>query len=297
MVLAIENDYLRVEFTTLGAAMTSLKSKDGIEYLWQGNPEYWSSQAPILFPICGSIRDDQAIFTKDGQEIIGHMLRHGIVRKEEFKVEVVSSESIRFSLTSTPELFEKYPYEFKLNVIYTLRDSSIICDFLVENLEEKEDLPYFVGGHPAFNCPLFEGEDYTDYYLEFEQEETTTVPTQFPETGLLDVLSRHDFLNHTRTVPLDFALFEKDAITLDKLTSREVSLKSSRHSHGLTVSFKDLPNLILWTTTNQGPFIALEPWSGLSTSLDESNYFMDKANVSIIKPQDSEKKAFQITVF
>lgn len=297
MDLVIENDHLRVAFTAFGAAMTSLKSTDGIEYLWQGNPEYWSSQAPILFPICGSIRGDQAIFIKDGKEITGHMPRHGIVRKEEFEVISVSKDTISFSLAYRPDLFEKYPYKFKLTVTYTLKGACLSCEFLVENLEEKQELPYFIGGHPAFNCPMFEDEDYTDYYLEFEKEETTTVPTQFPETGLLDVINRHDFLRHTNKLPLDFTLFEEDAITLDQIVSREVSLKSNCHPHGLTLSFKDFSNLILWTTTNKGPFIALEPWSGLSTSLDESDNFMDKANVSTIKPQGKDRKVFQIEVF
>ena len=42
--------------------------------------------------------------------------------------------------------------------------------FEVKNTGE-EDMPFFVGGHPAFRCPLFEGEDYTDYKLVFEKPE------------------------------------------------------------------------------------------------------------------------------
>lgn len=40
---------------------TKKYSADGLEYLWQGDAEYWSGQAPILFPICGSIRDNKAV--------------------------------------------------------------------------------------------------------------------------------------------------------------------------------------------------------------------------------------------
>lgn len=45
-----------------------------------GDAAYWSGQAPVLFPICGSIRGDKAV-TLDGKELA--MPRHGIVRKEE----------------------------------------------------------------------------------------------------------------------------------------------------------------------------------------------------------------------
>ena len=83
----LENEYLRVEFSTLGGALTSIKDKDGVEYLWQGNPEYWGGQAPVLFPICGSVRNDKVMFKKAGKEIWGQIPRHGLVRKSEFTYE------------------------------------------------------------------------------------------------------------------------------------------------------------------------------------------------------------------
>ena len=58
MVIALENDELTVQFKQLGGALSSIRDKDGVEYLWQGNPEYWGSQAQALFPICVSVRDD-----------------------------------------------------------------------------------------------------------------------------------------------------------------------------------------------------------------------------------------------
>ena len=64
----LENEYLALTFDTLGATLTSIKNPLGLEYLWQGDPKYWSSQAPVLFPICGSLREDKAI-THDGQKI------------------------------------------------------------------------------------------------------------------------------------------------------------------------------------------------------------------------------------
>ena len=47
--------------------------------------------------------------------------------------------------------------------------------------------------------PLFlRMEAYEDYYLEFENEETCTVPKQFPDTGLLDVQDRTPFLQKVK---------------------------------------------------------------------------------------------------
>ena len=68
MVIALENDELTVQFEKLGGALSSIKDKGGVEYLWQGDATYWSGQAPVLFPICGSLRNDIDHYAlKDGQ--------------------------------------------------------------------------------------------------------------------------------------------------------------------------------------------------------------------------------------
>ena len=67
MVIALKNDDLELQFKTFGGELSSIRSKEGIEYLWQGDPEYWSGQAPVLFPICGSVRNGQVQYhLKDG---------------------------------------------------------------------------------------------------------------------------------------------------------------------------------------------------------------------------------------
>ena len=54
----LENNFLRVEIDKLGAEIKSIKNKLNIEYLWQGNPEFWKRQSPILFPIVGKLKND-----------------------------------------------------------------------------------------------------------------------------------------------------------------------------------------------------------------------------------------------
>ncbi len=146
------------------------------------------------------------------------------------------------------------------------------------------------------NCPLFAGDRYEDYYLEFEKEETCTVPKSFPDTGLLDLQDRKIFLKGQKYLDLDYSLFTHDAITLDNLQSRSVSLRSKNHGGGLRLDFADFPYLILWSTANKSPFIALEPWSGLSTAVDESDYFEEKRNVSFVEPGQFDRNYFDITV-
>ena len=297
MVIELKNEKVTVQFKEFGVALSSIKDQDGIEYLWQGNPAYWSSQAPVLFPICGSLRNDKGIYTsKKHSHRYGSIPRHGLVRKKNFRFEQLGKDSVVFTITPDKEMLMQYPYHFELKIIYTLKHTTIRTEYQVINKEKESIMPYFIGGHPGLNCPLFAGDRYEDYYLEFEKEETCTVPKSFPDTGLLDLQDRKIFLKGQKYLDLDYSLFTHDAITLDNLQSRSVSLRSKNHGGGLRLDFADFPYLILWSTANKGPFIALEPWSGLSTAVDESDYFEEKRNVSFVEPGQFDRNYFDITV-
>ena len=95
---------------------------------------------------------------------------------------------------------------------------------------------------------------------------------------------------------LNYDLFSYDAVTLDELESRKVALRSRKHDKGLRLDFKEFPNLIVWSTLNKGPFIALEPWSGLSTSLEEGDRLEEKKDVRILKPGDFDHVGFDIEI-
>ena len=42
---------------TLGGELVSFKA-GGLEYVWQGDPAHWNGQAPILFPVCCSAKEN-----------------------------------------------------------------------------------------------------------------------------------------------------------------------------------------------------------------------------------------------
>ena len=292
MEFKLKNDDLSVSLNTQGGTLAAITGSDGTEYLWDGNTAYWTGQAPVLFPICGSIRNDKA---EIGNSSRTQMPRHGIVRKREFKKEYVDHDTAQFSIRSNNELFEQFPYPFSLYTTYQLGGKTIKITYSVRN-DGKIDMPYFIGGHPGFNCPLFPGESYDDYYLKFEKTENCSVPRPITETGLIDSEDRTAFLDGTDTLPLSHDLFKEDAVILDRLQSREVSLLSKNSGRGVKLSFEDFPYLILWSTNNNGPFIALEPWSGLSTCENESDVFEEKQGVSIVKPGETRSRSFEIEI-
>lgn len=292
MEYKLSNEKICVKFQSLGGALSSIQDMEGVEYLWQGDAAYWSGQAPVLFPICGSIRDDRANI---GENKITTMPRHGIVRKKEFTCTKQTENSIVFSIKSNEEMYKQYPYKFQLDITYTLEDNKIIITYTIFNLD-NDKMPFFIGGHPGFRCPLFENEEYSDYYLEFEEKENCTVPTPVTATGLIDVAHRTPFLNGEKTLPLTHDLFAEDAIIFDELKSRKVILASSKNEKKIEVEFRDFPYLILWSTANKGPFLAIEPWVGLSTCSDEGDIFEEKRNVQILEPGQEKDYTFSICI-
>jgi galactose mutarotase-like enzyme len=165
----------------------------------------------------------------------------------------------------------------------------------VKNLSDLV-LPFFLGGHPGFNCPVNQGETYQDYYIEFEQEETCTVPTPVTETGLINMEYRSQLMENEDKIWLKHKLFHNDAIILDELKSRSIKLISVNSGKGIRMDFADFPYLILWSSSNDGPFVAIEPWTGLSTCSDESDIFEEKRNVQLVESHRSKQYAYSITL-
>ena len=220
MEWTLSNYFMSIGLSSLGGALSSIKDRDGIEYLWQGDAAYWSGQAPVLFPICGSLRDDRAQLLSGGETA---MPRHGIVRKKEFTCDFFGEDRIQFSIKSDEAMLQQFPYRFTLTISYRLVGKTIEVRYAVMNQDEKE-MPFFIGGHPGFSCPLLPDETFEEYRIEFEKEENLSVPEAVTETGLINIRSRKPLLKQENVLPLKHSLFYEDALILDELVSRKVRL-------------------------------------------------------------------------
>ncbi|WFR58578.1 aldose 1-epimerase family protein [Anaerocolumna sp. AGMB13025] len=292
MQYQLSNNKVTVKFDSMGGGIVSIQDLEGIEYLWQGDPAYWSGQAPVMFPICGSLRDKKA---QIGEGLSCTMERHGLVRKSEFTYVGQSSDSITFSISSKEEFKARFPYDFELQITYLLKEKTITTSYKVIN-KNSIPMPYFIGGHPGFNCPLQKGETFEDYVIEFEQPETALCPESIPATGLVNVDNRLSVLNNETTLLLKHSYFSVDALIFDQLKSRSAKLTNPATKKGIRIDFADFDYFILWSSSNDGPFVAMEPWTGISTCNDESDVFEEKRGVKILPPNQSEELSFDLTV-
>ncbi|MBR7111379.1 MAG: aldose 1-epimerase family protein [Clostridia bacterium] len=259
MIYTLENEFLTVKISDLGAEMKSVVAKaDGCEYLWQGDPTYWRGTAPWMFPICSNLFEGK--YTYCGKEYA--MPQHGFARNQVFVPEVVGDTAATFALYPNAQTREIYPFEFALFVKYELKGRVLTCELLVQN---KGDAVMYatLGGHPGFNVPLGGSGEYTDYYLEFSEPcspDYVVFTEEFCDSG-----KRLPYpLEGSTKLPLSHDLFRVDGVFLSG-TSGAVTLKSDVDAHSVTVTYGDAPYVGFWSSQNEGPYVCVEPWWGMAS--------------------------------
>lgn len=276
-----------------GAQLTSLRLGD-VEYLWQADGRWWPRSAPVLFPIVGKIRDGFA--TCSAGEC--HMGRHGIARNYDHELVESAGDSLTYRLDSTAETREAYPYDFRLEMTYALEgDATLAQTFAVTNTGGI-DLPFCLGGHPAFNVPLSTGEAFEDYALWFSRPWTGTSPTG--EDGIENYGRMRTIVDDARRLPLTHELFAQDSFTLEGVPDSTVSMVGPT-GHGVRVDFEGFDHIGVWSAApaadgTPAPFVALEPWCGTATRTDEDDVLEHKQNVIVAAPGQTVTRTFRITL-
>lgn len=288
MILTIHNEFGSAAVDTQGAQLMSFQNADGLEHLWQGDKTYWGGRAPVLFPIVGALRDGKTIIK--GSEYA--MRQHGIARHLPFEVTEQKEDSVTLRLVSDEETRKQYPYDFALYMTYRFEGPRLVTEFRVENTGE-EVMPFGVGGHPAFNCPMVEGESFEDYVVEFEKPETGRCPA-IVAGGLIDFHQRKVVMEYETEIAMRHDLFYEDALVFDTPRSRVVRLVSRKTGHGVEMDFGDFFYLGVWSAKNDAPFVALEPWAGCATGTDEDNEFTSKRGLTYLKPGKEAVFAFGV---
>ena len=285
MITIFSND-LKVEIASLGAELQSLYHlQHQQEYMWNGDPAFWSKRSPILFPIVGQLKNNT--YHYEGKEY--QLPRHGFAREKNFILEHVCNDNATFLLVSDDSTKAVYPFDFELRVHYAVKDSSLTVTYDVHNVGAGT-MNFSVGGHPAFKVPLAEGTTYDDYYIEFQHMETTYKMAL--ENGLIG--SPMPFLQYEKRIPLSHELFYKDAIVLKNLKSTRLFLKSDKTPRGLNFSFMGFPYFGIWAAKG-ADFVCLEPWHGIADSVNTDGELGEKEGIKLLEAGDRWQESWRVT--
>lgn len=278
MLHEIGTGALRATVDSFGAQLTSL-SLDGVEYLWDaGDP--WHYSAPVLFPIISGLPDSTLVHRGVGYPIPSH----GFARRSEWR----HLGEGRFELAASPETRAQYPFEFRLELQFTV-DERLTVAHTVTN-EGDEPLPYLLGGHPAFRWPLPGAALDSPHTVSWESGGATMrQAVQGLRAGRIPspAVAGH--------VVLDRAQFAEDAMLFDDITPRRVSY-TAPDAATITLEYEDFSRLGIWSKPEHAAFVCLEPWTGYPAPQGFDGEITELPEITLLPSGESRSYRYSVTI-
>ncbi len=285
----IANNCLVVSVSDHGAELQSIKTSDGKEYLWQGDPAFWARRSPLLFPFVGAVKNNSYQY----QDTAYPMGQHGFARDMDFAFLEKEGTKLSFRLTANDETRAVYPFDFALTVSYALFNNEIRVTWTVENNDSKV-MYYSIGAHPAFLLP----EKYSreECYISMDKvpQRITAISGKYAVEGsnVKDRLS----LGASPFIRLEKDLFASDALVIEDSQLHKVGLCTPDREPFVEVSF-DAPVVGIWSPDKEGcPFVCIEPWYGRCDAVDFEGTLEERKWQNSLPPAGSATHAYRITI-
>ena len=268
--MKLENNLLTVEISEQGAELQSIRSNaSGREYLWQGDSAFWGRRSPVLFPIVGKAWEGQVRYGDKTVEIG----QHGFARDRKFTlVDNTDENTITLRLDADEETMRLFPFNFSLEISYTLVDDRVTVGWKVINNEIEREMPFQIGAHPAFYYPSGKfTPDGINGYLAFDRHKEVTYEL-IEAKGCLGAKKYPIEFNSDGFLAITPDLFDRDALVIGDDQIHRISILSTDFMPYMTVLFR-APIVGIWSKPG-APFICIEPWYG---RCDRVNYYGDFA--------------------
>ncbi len=286
-IITISSSTLTAEISTLGAELQSLKTRDGLDLQWNGDPSVWHGRAPILFPVIGLLEGNQ--YRLDGKSY--PMGKHGFARHSTFELISSTASSAELRLSASADTRAAYPFEFQLDIDFDLTGDTLTVGAVISNHGDVL-MPASFGFHPALRWPLPFDQPREGHRIVFDHDEPAPV-RRIDSNGFLTP-EPHQTPIDGKTLVLRDDLFVDDALIFDQLTSSHVRYGTPT-SPQLSVKFSDFPTLGVWTKPGAG-FICIEPWHGFSDPVGFAGDIRDKPGIFEVDPQGAKSMAMSITL-
>ena len=280
----------------LGGELISFKL-NGEEKIHQGEnvvdengKVYWKRHDPVLFPIVGKLKKNQTMINGRLYE----MGQHGFARDSEFELLSKLDNYHAYILKSNESLFSRYPFEFSLSITYRTEGNKLTTIYKVVN-EGNNNMPFGIGGHPAFKIDLQDLLN-EEYYLEFEEEENK-IHFLYLVDGLVGTEYAKNILINNKIIPINKNSFDNDAIIMKNITSKKITLKKKTGNKKiLTMDFSGFPYLGIWSKP-KAPFICIEPWMTTADSVSSSGVFAERTDILMLAPKQEFECRYVVEFF
>lgn len=222
------------------------------------------------------------------------MSQHGFARDMEFEPVTKLDNFHSYVLNSNDSTMAKYPYKFSLYTTYRTDENKLTTMYKVIN-EGENNMPFGIGGHPAF---IINQQDLLneEYYLEFEEEEKK-IHFLYLVDGLIGTEYAKNRMIDTKRIPITKNTFDNDALIMKGITSNKISLKKKTGDKTLlTMDFTGFPYLAVWSKP-KAPFLCIEPWYNTADTVNASGIFAEKSDIIMLSPKQSFECKYTVEFF
>lgn len=272
--MRISNDQLTIEIASLGAELQSITDSDGGQWLWHGDPKYWSGRAPLLFPVVGKSRDGAVSIEGNSYPTAPH----GFARKTMFSETRIRSDEAHFTLAASGDTRKSFPFEFLLTANYRLEGSTLVTRVEVTNTDNRS-MPFGFGFHPAFSWPL-PGAAGKNHALRLKTMAEPAYQGLDADGLILPKMHASPFVRGK--LALSPKLFEHDALIFPNGVGDGIVFEAEGGA-SLALEWSNLPNFAVWTKPN-APYLCLEPWHGMAARAGSGDGMTDRPSPTILAP-------------
>ena len=287
----LSNDSLTIQVSPQGAELSSIVTNaTQKEYLWQADPAFWKRHSPVLFPIVGSLWNNE--YHHNG--ITYHLSQHGFARDKEFELIKETDTELRFKLQESEDTLKLYPFPFYLEIGYRLAGNQIEIIWVVKNTG-NEELHFQIGAHPAFYYPDYDENSQKRGFFAFDRTAGLTYKL-IQEKGCIGDTEYPLPLDEEGLLPLDTHTFDKDALVIEDSQVRRVDLLNPDGSSYLTVYFT-APVVGLWSPpAKNAPFVCIELWYGRCDRVNYSGEYKDRDWMQHLQPGETFNASYLVEI-
>ena len=281
-MVTLKNEAMTVTIKEEGAELTSVLAKNGVEYLWHGDPKFWGKRAPVLFPICSGLINGE--FHYEGKTY--SLPKHGYAWTKLFTVESTTDTEATFLLCDDEESRKIFPFAYELRITYRLVGNTIEVDYDVTNPAEKP-LYMSIGAHEAYACPEGVGE----YEIVFPEVETlySSINISTSDDKLL-------ILDSSKVLPLSEELFLNDSLNFrGGSKSNSLIFRNKKTGRGVEVVYEGFDHLLLWQA-HHAPFLCVEPWCGFPDVKGHDGDISKKFGIQCVEPGKTFHRVHTVTL-
>ena len=285
MNYTIKSDNMTYVISSRGAELISAKDDTGTEFIWQADPEVWGAHAPLLFPVCGRIKNSR--YLHDGKWY--EMGIHGFLSSMEFEEVEYTENSLTLTTKSNEKTRASYPFDFSFKASYITENGKLKCAYFVKN-DGNLPMPYAFGLHPGFNIftevadykVIFDREDFGRRMKVESGRDSAITPIHLPG-GVLDLDEEE--------------IYRIDTIIL-KYPGTTARLVSDAAHHEVSLEFsEELGFFCIWKAArHEAKYLCLEPWTATPTKDDGEEVLKTRHDMINLAPGESNEYTLNISI-